>query len=273
VKRPGVDVRARKGYRAATAKEVSAAKAAAAAPAGEAASALNAAMSSLARIRPDSRLNLNAVALRPAGALAVSSLLVAGELPSVSGADSLRAGGTVDITVSASGRSTTAQVTLAPGDRSFAVPVTLPGGYTTGTLDVRARMTGPDPSVAGLAGNITIDPAGGDAQPMLFRRGPTTGNRVVPAATFLFSRTERARFEFAIGADAKPGTARLLDRGGQPLAIPVTVSERTDDKTGQRWVAADITLAALAAGDYAIEISMSGGQGTERLLAALRVGR
>ena len=62
VKRPGVDVRARKGYRAATAAEVSAAKAAAAAPAGEGTATLQAAMASLARIRTDSRLNLNAVA-------------------------------------------------------------------------------------------------------------------------------------------------------------------------------------------------------------------
>jgi VWFA-related protein len=271
VKRPGVDVRARKGYRAATTMEVAKAKAAAAAPAGEGASALNAAMSSLARIRPDSRLNLNAVALRAPGASAVSSLLVAGELPSASGADSLRAGGTVDVTVSASGQSSTARVTLAPGERSFVVPVTLPAGAGTGALDVRARMTGPDPSFEGLSGSTSVDLAAKDAQPMLFRRGPFTGNRLVPAATFLFSRTERARFEFATAA--KPESARLLDRAGQPLAIPVSVSERTDDKTAQHWIVADITLAALAAGDYAIELTMSGAQGTERLVAALRVGR
>jgi hypothetical protein len=189
----------------------------------------------------------------------------------VSGADSLRAGGTVDITVSASGQSGSARVTLAPGERSFSVPVALPAGIATGAFDVRARMTGPDPSFEGLSGNTTVDLAAKDSQPMLFRRGPVTGNRMVPAATFLFSRTERARFEFA--TTAKPESARLLDRGGQPLAIPVTVSERTDEKTGQHWIAADITLAALAAGDYAVELTMSGAQGTERLVAALRVGR
>ena len=52
----------------------------------------------------------------------------------------------------------------------------------------------------------------------------------------------------------------------------MTVSERTDDK-GQRWVAADVTLAALAAGDYAVEVTVTNGGGAQRLIAALRVGR
>jgi VWFA-related protein len=271
VKRPGVDVRARKGYRAATASEVSAAKAAAA-PADEGLAAVNAALSSLSRIRSDARLNLNAVALKSAGPTPGATMLVAGELPPASAAEGLRAGGTIDVTVSAAGKSSTAQVTLGPGERSFSVPVPLPQDMATGSLDVRARMTGADPSVPGLSGNISVDTASA-AQPMLFRRGPVTGNRLVPAATYLFSRTERARFEFPTSADVKAGAARLLDREGQPLAIPVTVSERTDEKTSQHWIAADITLAALAAGDYAIELTTSGPGGTQRLLTALRVGR
>ena len=99
MKRPGVDVRARKGYRAATAAEVSAAKAAAAAPAGEGTATLQSAMASLARIRTDSRLNLNAVAPRSAAGASPSVLWVAGELSAGPGSESPRAGGTVNITV------------------------------------------------------------------------------------------------------------------------------------------------------------------------------
>lgn len=275
VRRPGVDVRARKGYRAATAAEVSAARSAAETPVPDGVAAVNAALGSLGRIRPDARLNLNAVALRTTRSAAVSTVWVAGELPYVAGAASLPTGSAIDITVTAGGKSSNAQVTLAAGERTFAIPVRVPPDFGAGAPDitVRARMTGPGTSVEAISGNTSVDLRGTAAQPMLFRRSPATGNRFVPAASFAFSRTERARFEFAIAGDAKAGTGRLLDRGGQPLAIPVTVSERTDDGAGQRWLAADVTLAALAAGDYALELTTTERSETRRLLAAFRVGR
>ncbi len=267
VRRPGVDVRARKGYRAATAKEVSAARTAAAAPQADGLAPVTAALALLARIRPDARLTLHAVPLGPGSP---STVLVAGELPAASGPDAARAAGTVEITATIGGKVTSATATLAPGERSFGVPITV--SAPAGQVNLRARLAAASPDAPELSGSSTVD-LGGPPQPMLFRRGPTTGNRLVPAATFLFSRTERARLEFPIAADAKISGGRLLDRTGQPLGVPVTMSDRVDAATSQRWATADITLAALAAGDYAVEVTIARGTTTDRLVAAIRVGR
>ena len=273
VKRPGVDVRARKGYRSATAAEITAAKAAAPAPVPDWLANVTSAISSLARIRPDSRLSLNAVPVPAAGSRAVSTVWIAGELLAVSGTDPWGMGGTVDLDVKAGASSATARVTLAPAQRSFALPVTLSSPVDSGSLQVRARLTGADPAAEGLGGVLTVDVPKGVGQPMVFRRGPSTGNRVLPAASFAFSRTERARLEFPVGADVKVGTARLLDKAGQPLPIPVTVGERTDEKTAQRWLTADITFAALGAGDYALELVVTAGTMEQKIVTALRVAR
>ena len=110
-------------------------------------------------------------------------------------------------------------------------------------------------------------------QPLLFRRGVTTGNRVLPAADLRFSRTERVRLELPVEADAKPGAGRVLDRAGQPMQVPVTVGERLDEATGQRWITADVVLAPLAGGDYAIEVEVVGASRSQRIISAIRVVR
>ena len=55
-----------------------------------------------------------------------------------------------------------------------------------------------------------------------------------------------------------PGTAtaRLLDRAGQPLQVPVQVSARPDDSGQFRWIVADAALAPLAPGQYTIEVTL-----------------
>jgi hypothetical protein len=79
--------------------------------------------------------------------------------------------------------------------------------------------------------------------------------------------------EIPIGEGWTPGAARLLDKTGQPIAVPVTTGERTDPDGGQRWFTGDVTLAPLAAGDYAIEMSARGPQGEQRNVTAIRVVR
>ena len=67
--------------------------------------------------------------------------------------------------------------------------------------------------------------------------------------------------------------ARLLDKAGQALQLTVTLGERTDAASGQRWITADLTLAALAAGDYAVELTTTAGETTRQVITAFRVTR
>jgi VWFA-related protein len=273
VKRAGVDVRARKGYRAATLKEVTAAKAAASAPAPDWLANVTSAISTLARIRPDSRFSLNAVPVSAGSPRAVSTVWIAGELQPVAGTDPWRQGGTVDLDVKAGASSATARVTLAAGERAFSVPVKLSSPVDSGSLQVRARLVGADPAAEGLGGVVSVDVTQGVGQPLVFRRGPSTGNRVLPVASFQFSRTERARLEFPVGPEVKAGAAKLLDKAGKPLAIPVAVGERTDEQTGQRWLTAEIILAPLGAGDYAVELIATTATVEQKIVTALRIRR
>ena len=255
VKKPGIDVRARRGYLAATAAEVNAARSAAPAPAVEGADEVASAIADLMRIRPDASLVLHAVA---AGETAV---WVAGEIPA--GKESASGGtATIDVIGSKSG-TTTGKAELKPGERAFLVRIPL--GAPAPQAEVRGRFVRPDsPIPLSFTTRITAVP-----RPLLFRRGASTGNRLVPAANFQFSRTERLRLELPLGAAAKPGAGRVLGRTGQPLQVPVTISERTDAETGQRWLVADVTLAALGMGDYAIEIETDG----TKVLTGVRVAR
>ena len=66
-------------------------------------------------------------------------------------------------------------------------------------------------------------------------------------------------------------TGALLDRTGKTLPIPVTTGERTDAATGQRWLVADLTLAPLGAGDYAIELTVQRAGEPTKILKAIRV--
>ena len=265
VKQPGVQIRARRGYRAATAEEAAAARKAVEA-ADPSVAAFNAAMGRLSRIRPETRFRINAATQSQGGG---GTIWIAGELPQTSTrTDEFALGATADIEVKAGEHTSTARVTLKPGERGFVVPVKLPEGAER--VHVRARLSG-EGTVVPLTD--TIEAARTSPQPLAYRRGPSTGNRYVPAADFQFSRTERLRLELPVGADAKPEKARILDRTGKALPIPLTTSERADAETGQRWILADVTLAPLAAGDYAIEVSTTSGGSAQRVITAVRVTR
>jgi hypothetical protein len=100
---------------------------------------------------------------------------------------------------------------------------------------------------------------------MLFRRGPATANRDVATADLRFRRSDRLRVDVP-SPGFEPVTARLLDRAGTPIAIPVSATVR-DDPDSSRWLSAEVALAPLAPGDYLVEMVV----GTSRTLAAFRV--
>ena len=103
-------------------------------------------------------------------------------------------------------------------------------------------------------------------EPVMWRRGPSTGPRHRVTADPRFQRSDRVRFEFATGAGGA-AAARMLDRTGKPMQVPVQVSERPDESGGFRWIVVDATLAPLAMGDYAIEVTL----GDARQVGAFRV--
>jgi VWFA-related protein len=130
------------------------------------------------------------------------------------------------------------------------------------------RALGTIESDARAAGRKTVRAA---SDPLVFHRGPSTGNQVQPADGRIFPRSERLRLEIEAAKEAPAWTGALLDRNGTKTVVPVVTGERVDASTGQRWLTADVTLAPLGPGDYVIELSVVKGSETQKSLVAIRV--
>ena len=208
-----------------------------------------------------------------------ASLWVAGEFDAASVArlDQWDTGADVSVEVEGPGGSPIDAVrqTLTRESRSFVVRLPAAGAVGPGAYDVRLTSKAASTSTGTtqtLQVTVPAAASGGGpllGQPSLFRRGPFVGPEWAPAADLRFRRQERVKIETAIVGAVEPVSARLLDRTGKPLPLPVVSSERQEG--GARIVSGDVALAPLTAGDYILEISVGSGSAARRALAAFRI--
>jgi VWFA-related protein len=123
-----------------------------------------------------------------------------------------------------------------------------------------ARAAPPAPAAAhGILqrpdGRVNPDNLASLRHVVLWKRSPSTGREYVPTNDPRLRRTERLRLEHATNTEGL-ATARMLDGTGKPMAVPVQMSERPDPSGSYRWLVADVALAPLAPGDYAIELTL-----------------
>ena len=157
---------------------------------------------------------------------------------------------------------------IEPGTRSALLHLPRPAG--DGPFRVNVKVTG-----AGAVVNDRLDVAVRAAavlgEPIVFRASPAAQSPLRAAADYLFWRTERVHVEWPVDGPLDRREGKVLGRDGQPLAVPVQITER--EREGHAVVAADVGLSPLAPGDYVIEVTAARGGAEVRRYVPIRVVR
>jgi VWFA-related protein len=271
VKRPGAKVRARRGYRGRTADELI--SGAAGGPAAESAGSLTSALTPVVAFnaRSQFRIRTSSWSRQETGDELPGAFWVVGELDYRTRRElAWTAGAKADVVVLASDGTEVMSKTLEvrPEDGPFAFEVPDSGGLAAGEYAVRVRLTSAADSgqVLSDTARVALNQGTNLGEAVLWRRGPTTGLQHRRTADPRFLRSERLRLEHATTLSGAV-KARMLDRNGNPLNVPVQVTEREDPAGGFRWIVIDAALAPFAPGDYAIEVV----QGTAKQVTGFRV--
>lgn len=263
VRNPDIKLKARRGYLAPTQAEldgIAASREAASRPVPAETLALSAALGRLDEVRHDRDLFVQAA--RVPGGLIVSAELGVNARQAAAWAK----GGDVRFMISAGGEQLTETRAIEPMRSGVVVrvPLTADGEVR---VDARARSAGG--GAADAAATIPAAGAGLIGDLMSFRG---IARALQPAADGRYRRTERATVEAPLAAGAIPAGARVLDRLGKPMNVPIASRERVDAQ-GTRWMTAELTLAPLTEGDYVIEVEAMKDEKRERKLFAIRVVR
>lgn len=272
VKRPGIDVRARPGYLAPTAGDVAAAQTTAK---PTATAGVNRALSSL----PTGR-RVAPIYLQAAGGAGFVQLTLEVDRATAA-APEWSQGGQVRVEIEPADGSRGAArlsetITLDPGTRVYTLRHPARDLLPAGAYQIRVQAT-PSGGTRGVPATastlVTVPKAAAllGSAATASRRGPGSGRLFAPTADPRFRRTERIVLETPLVSKTATVTARLLNRVGQAMNVPVTLSERIDESLLLRVSVAELALAPLAPGEYVIEVTATEGAVTETISYAVRV--
>jgi VWFA-related protein len=148
---------------------------------------------------------------------------------------------------------------------SIRIPTT---GAAAGPWKIAVRV---EDGAGVLQDELVIEPSARKLllEARVFRATSSPRSPLWAAADPQFTRTERVHVEWRVRTTFDRRTARLLGRDGQPLAVPVAVTER--DQDGSAVIAVDAGLSALTAGDYLIELVVGAGEVSETYHLPVRV--